>query len=367
MHTIEQIKNSYLNRFEQVQINSLYDANTIALSKALNLSRLDVNVLKLLSLTQDYQLRKILRLNYYELEKLVNQPKYIEFSIPKKRGGFRKIYSPEKKLKSAQKRLNYYLQGYYLLKKPGVVYGFTKNILKTNNFCNIADNAKNHVGKKHLLNIDLEDFFPSIPAERIKNLFISEHFNFNDHISTVLTLLCTYNDELPIGTPTSPVLSNFICLELDDELKKYCSINNIAYSRYADDLTFSSNDRITQDNTSQIIKIINKHKFNINIKKLHSQSSNRRQTVTGLTVNSKVNVNRKLLKQVRAMIYDLSINGLDLSAKKHFNTKGKLNPELKVKFLYKLDGYINFIGQIRGNEDSLYLKFKKEFNNILTN
>src|SRR5690606_17442000 len=202
----------------------------------------------------------------------------------------------------------YFLQAYYLCIKPTAVFGFVINPHYLGHACHIAENAKMHTDKKHVLNIDLKDFFPNISASRVQSVFKSSYFNFDAPMATALTLLTTYQGKLPTGAPTSPVLSNFVCLKLDADLKNFCETKALQFTRYADDLTFSSHHQISTDTVLDLINLIKKNGFEINDKKLRLQSSNRKQVVTGLTVNQKVNVDRKLLKKVRAMLHDLATN-----------------------------------------------------------
>ena len=284
------------------------------------------------------------------------------YSIPKKRGGTREIVAPDQELKRIQKRLNYYLQACYLCIRPTPVHGFVINAGSRNSPCNIVANATAHVGKKYLLNLDLKEFFPRITARSILDLFRSVLFGFNNQISTALTLLTTFQGRLPTGAPTSPVLSNFICHGLDHELINFCESNNLNYSRYADDLTFSSNDPINPSITDELKTLVERHGFEVNQKKTRLTTSYRKQTVTGITVNEKVNVDRKLLKKTRSMLYDLSLNGAEAAARRHFNIQSEVTPEHTSTFISRLTGYINFTGQVRGLDDNMYLKFNEQLN-----
>ena len=321
-------------------------------------------VSQLLSIVSIPDLRILLKAQLVLINKLINEPDYVSFSIPKKKGGNRLIHSPESKLMRLQSRLNFYLQNYYHLIRPEGIHGFVINPNKKEKICNIVDNAKNHINQKQVLNLDLKDFFPSIQAYRVKELFVSDYFKFNDEVANALALLVTYEGKLPIGAPTSPVISNFICLELDAHLIAFCKENQINFSRYADDLTFSSNEDISKEIIRSIFEIIKQNNFEVNHKKTRLKSNNRKQTVTGLVVNKKVNVDRKTLKMVRAMLSDASKNGIEKAARKHF-TSNKTNPFFdSTYFLNRLNGYINFIAQVRGFDDDLVIKFKSEFNNL---
>jgi RNA-directed DNA polymerase len=295
------------------------------------------------------------------MEHIMNNPSYKCYSIPKKKGGTREIVAPGASLKKIQKQLNYFLQAYYLCIKPEEVHGFVINPHYLGEHCNIVANASPHVGKKYLLNMDLKDFFPGITAKRVKGLFQSSLFGYNDQISTSLTLLTTYHGKLPIGAPTSPVISNFICYQLDGDLITFSESHNLVYSRYADDLTFSSDEPIPPSTFEEITELIENNQFVINNKKTRLTTMNRRQVVTGITVNEKVNVNRTLLKRIRAMTHDLAVNGKEAATRKHFNIQGDISSELQEQFMNRLGGYINFIGQVKGKSDDTFSRLKLSY------
>lgn len=319
------------------------------------------NAYKFLSVNSPATLCRLIQTNFYELQDLINNPIYTHFRIPKKKSGYREISAPDSRLKNILKRLNYYLQAYYLCIKPDAATGFIINpkYLKTKN--DIIENAKMHVGKKYLLNIDLKDFFSSISSKRVKDFFSSDLFDFDEQITTALTLITTYKRKLPTGAPTSPVISNFLCLQMDQQIKAFCDSNFIQYSRYADDLSFSSNTEINQDLITEFIRIIQLNHFEINKKKLRIRRSDQKKVVTGIVVNEKVNVDRKLIRKVRAIIHDIKINGLELAAKRHLNAK-EINQKDLQYFKSKVEGYIRFIGQVRGKEDDIYTKLFNNFN-----
>lgn len=363
MYTAEQIRQ--LSREQKTKLWQYYAGKSSRFSgvyKALN--KHEINAAIILSIESPAELCRFSGIPFSELERIINQPEYKHFHVEKKNGSKREICAPEKQLKRIQKRLNYYLQAYYLSLRPEAVHGFTVNPHYLGRNCNIVENAKPHTGKKTVLNIDLKDFFTSIKAWQVKDILVSEIFDYDDQIATAITLLTTHQGKLPTGSPTSPVLSNFICLDLDKELTEYGEKNGIAYTRYADDMTFSTDGEISEDEILDIINIIRNKGFQINEKKLRLKCRNRKQTVTGLTVNEKVNVNRKLLKKTRAMLHDLSKNGADIATRKHFLVNGEVTPKLRGKFIYRLEGYINFIGQVRGKMDPIYRRMKSEFDVI---
>ena len=330
---------------------------SVKLSEDLSLiKRHELNTIQFLAIQTPHDLCNFFGMSFLDLENQINNCNYKRFFIQKKKGGAREILEPDLQLKDIQRYLNHYLQAYYLSIKPKEIHGFIIHPKYLESYNNIVSNANVHIQKKHLLNIDLKNFFPSISANRIKRLFISPLFNFNNSVANALTLLTSYQAKLPIGAPTSPVISNFICLEFDSEIIKYCLDKNISFSRYADDLTFSSNFKFDDEQISDIYFIIRKHNFEVNDKKVHLTASNRSQKVTGLTVNNKVNIERKLLKKIRAMQHDALTNGVEAATGKHFNLRQRATYSQQLKYVNKLIGYFNFVCQVRGKTDLLYLK-----------
>jgi RNA-directed DNA polymerase len=148
---------------------------------------------------------------------------------------------------------------------------------------------------------------------------------------------------------------------MDAELENFAKVNDLVYSRYADDLSFSSDKPIHNDSVLDIYSIIQRNHFKVNDKKIRMRHSGQRMVVTGITVNEKVNVNRTLLKRVRAMIYDMKVSGVENAAKKHFNKELDNEGKLIKKFMYRLEGYINFIGQVRGRNERVYMRLNSDF------
>jgi RNA-directed DNA polymerase len=155
------------------------------------------------------------------------------------------------------------------------------------------------------------------------------------------------------------VLSNIICLPLDYALSSYCENNQITYTRYADDLSFSSNKYFSEKCISEIRQIIKEQQFAINEKKFRINSRKSQQKVTGLVVNNKVNVDRTYIKTLRACLHNWKLSGLEHAAAKHYCVIMPSN-EQQTQFVNKLKGQIEFIGMVRGKEDKIYLKLRKE-------
>lgn len=310
---------------------------------------------EILSVVDFYDLQNFLKVDGRTLEELINRPSYDTFKIPKKKGGHRKIQAPSADLLAVQRTLNHYFQAIYLMAKPKEVHGFINKPEGYEFIHSIVSNAKPHVNKKHVLNMDLKDFFPSISAKRVRQILV-KHLGINDsQMADILALLCTYQKSLPIGAPTSPVLSNFACIEMDKELADYCVLNSINYTRYADDLTFSCNEYFPEATIQGLRTIIGTHDFTINEKKFRLLSSKSKQTVTGIIVNKKVNVDRTYIRNIRALLHHIKTEGLEKAAKKHYKVTSA-DQFLQQKLIFKVKGQIDFVGQVRGKEDEIYLK-----------
>ncbi len=307
----------------------------------------------------------------YYLYRLPDIKKYYSFEIPKKNGETSIISTPTTSLKILQHKLNCILSIIFTPKFSS--HGFVKGK-------SIKTNASTHVKSKYVLNIDLKDFFPSINFGRVRGMFMAYPYRLSAPAATVLSQICCYNNQLPQGAPTSPIISNMICAKLDSQLLQLAKQNKCLFTRYADDITFSTCKKrfpktiaYTDETTNQIHvgddlnNIIKNNGFFINNEKVWFRTRDRRQTVTGLIVNDFVNVTRKYKNQVRAMLHALKKYGPE-KTKKEFESKYFNNntPEWKClpKFELVLKGKIEYIGMIRGHESDIYLKYLSELKRI---
>jgi len=290
---------------------------------------------------------------------------YNTFEIKKKSGGSRIINAPNADLILILECIDFLIK---LIYKPHhSAYGFI-------NGKSINDNAKIHVGKNYVYNIDLKDFFHSFDLNRVKMGFYNYPFNLKkekEPIAYFLACLTTFTIDgkrvLPQGSPASPSITNLLCWRLDHRLFGLSKRFGIDYSRYADDITFSSNHNVYKGEfIKELKRIIKVEELVINPKKTRLQSRLTRQEVTGLTVNSKTNVTRKYIKEIRMYIYYCEQYGL-VRANNIFLKDFRL---LKgVDELFKppaldmyLRGKLNFLSMVKGKDDSTYLKLEKRFN-----
>lgn len=250
---------------------------------------------------------------------------YTSFAIPKKSGGERVISAPMSELKDIQKKLAVALwtqqQIVWEQKNiyPNISHAFEKNK-------SIFTNAKIHRNKRFILNIDLENFFDSFHFGRVRGYFEkNSEFKLPIDIATIIAQLSCYNGKLPQGSPCSPIITNLICQVLDMRILKIAKKHKLDYTRYADDLTFSTNDKIFLDDHEHFLhkieKVIEHSGFKVNEKKTRLLFRDSRQEVTGLIVNKKINIDSRYYKATRAMANSLyatgnfKIDGADGTAK----------------------------------------------------
>lgn len=205
---------------------------------------------------------------------------YNVFKIKKRNGQYRTIYEPNDLLKTIQRNILSNILNNFSISKYAKAY--KKGIC-------LKDNAIVHLNKDIILKLDIIDFFDNIEFDSIYYNCFSKNY-FPKSIGILLTQLCTYNNHLIQGAPTSAYISNLVMKEFDKELGSWCVEKNISYTRYSDDLTFSGN-----FNPSIIIikvrKMLYKYRLELNNKKTKVIKKNNRQSVTGINVNKKLQVN----------------------------------------------------------------------------
>lgn len=247
--------------------------------------------------------------------------KYETFAIPKKTGGVRTISAPHPELKLLQRRLSDGLQSCWHeidaaknIKKP-ISHGFRRG-------CSILTNASVHRGRRFVFNVDIKDFFDSINFGRVYGYFLkNKDFALTESAAKIIAAISCHEGKLPQGSPCSPVISNLIGQILDVRLTKLAQRYGCSYSRYADDLTFSTNERAfpsaiaspgvdhSWTTGAALSKIIEKSGFQLNTKKTRMQYRNSRQEVTGLIVNRRINTHPAYRRLTRAMTHQLVTTG----------------------------------------------------------
>ncbi len=284
------------------------------------------------------ELAKDIGVNYQQLKNIINYSDnfYNTFYLTKKKKDKKRIIdSPNSELKGIQRwiLLNVLNQIKISDRANGFIIGR-----------GIKRNAAIHLNKKYVLCIDIKDFFPSIKFKQVYECLLK---GLGDQeLSYKITKLCTYKNYLPQGAPTSPALSNIVFKPIDDEITKLCNSSLISFSRYADDLTFSSDNRqALVDIISRVKKILNKYSFYLNQKKTRIYSGKGKMIVTGITINSgKLSVGKNIKRNIRSSLFNLIIKK-DTTINKN-----------------KLFGYLSFVKDI---EPEFYKKIMTYNNSLL--
>ncbi len=267
---------------------------------------------------------------------------YKTFEIPKKSGGTRKVCAPISDLKEIQEQLYDVLLEYqqYVRKRDNIRTNISHGFEKDKS---IITNAQIHRNKRLVINIDLQDFFDSFHFGRICGFFEKNRdFLMSHEVAIVIAQLTCYQGKLPQGAPTSPIITNLICQIFDNRILKVAKRYHLDYTRYADDLSFSTNDKnfLSQWTSfyNELSSEIERSGFKININKTSISYRDSRQMVTGLITNKKIGVDHRYYKQVRAMADSLYKTG----AYRIDGVEGTIRQlEGKFAFIDQLDKYNN--------------------------
>lgn len=271
---------------------------------------------------------------------------YKIYKIKKHNGKYRTIYEPNLILKQIQKQILVTILNNKSISKYAKAYH--KGIA-------MKDNAIPHINKEMILKLDIKDFFENISFLDIYNSCFPIEY-FPKSVGMILTYLCTYDNHLTQGSPTSAYISNLVMKEFDEELGNWCDLMNISYTRYSDDMTFSG-----KFNPSELItkvrKMLYKLGLELNNDKIHIVHKSSSQNVTGIVVNEKMQVNIKYRNKIRQEIYYIKKFGLSSHLK-----KCDINIDSKI-YLNILYGRILYVLQINEN-DKEFIKYKEFIKNL---
>ena len=295
---------------------------------------------------------------------------YKHFKIPKKSGGYREISAPrDKSFKAILQYLKEILESLY--SPSDYAMGFTSGR-------SVVTNAENHVGKNYVFNIDLKDFFPSIERWRVASRLRLAPFEFSEEVANTIADLCCIRvggDNgvryvLPQGAPTSPIITNMVCDRLDENLGKLAKWYRVEYTRYADDITFSSNHNVYRRKSAfrkQLKRIIEEQHFTINSAKTRLQKRGTRQEVTGVTVNERTNVRHAYVRDIRNALYIWKRYGHS-AAESRFTIKYRAEKGYvkagTPSLVNVISGKLQYLKMLKGMEDGVYKKLQAEFENL---
>ena len=299
--------------------------------------------------------------------------KFKTFRIPKKSGGVRTISAPvNSHYLYLLRYINQMLQSVY--SAPRCATGFIRNK-------SVVTNAKFHVGKAYVYNTDLKDFFLRISRKQVCEALQQPPFNWPFNVAYLIASICCMNSQtedvsspekycLPQGAPTSPILTNIVCLDLDREITEISKKRDIIYSRYADDMTFSC-DRDAFGVNSRFIRdlkhILYTHKLKQNTRKTRLQHRGMRQEVTDLMVSEKVNVQRSYISNLRNLFYIWENYGKEAAARSFATVYKRTHKDIKhvpnmVNVVY---GKLMYLKMVKGDTDPIYLKLFDKYTSLI--
>ena len=271
---------------------------------------------------------------------------YKIYKIKKRNGKYRTIYEPNSILKQIQKRILVNILNNKSISKYAKAYH--KGI-------QLKDNAIPHINKEMILKLDIKDFFENISFLDIYNSCFPIEY-FPKSVGMILTYLCTYDNHLTQGSPTSAYISNLVMKEFDEELGNWCNLRNISYTRYSDDMTFSGA-FYPSELITKVRKMLYKLGLELNNDKIHIVYKSSSQNVTGIVVNEKMQVNVKYRNKIRQEIYYIKKFGLSSHLK-----KCDINIDSK-RYLNILYGRVLYVLQINEN-DKEFIKYRQFIENL---
>lgn len=302
---------------------------------------------QLQSLETEEDLYYLLKTVKQKFQLLVINPPYHIFQIPKRSGGLRTIEDPADELQKIQENLKKYLQALYHCHRTDAAYGYISRADDESEKKGILENALAHAKDDYLLNADLKDFFHFISWQKIYSNLTAFPFSVHHNVTTAICNICTLQGRLPMGAPTSPSLSNIAAYPFDGELTNFCKQENINYTRYVDDMSFSSNTAISSRQVELISSILVKEGYELNKNKFIQFNKGETKTITGLEIkDGNVKVADRFINEVQKEIELL---------KEYVLMQTRLHPQrplddLLAKPLQKINGALLFIASVHGED-----------------
>lgn len=327
---------------------------------------------------EDYRPFTQTKFNFY-INPNHTKGRYREFYIPKRSGGRRRISAPRTgTYKHMLHALNLLLSAVYTPSAHAMGFAPGRSIVT---------GAKVHVGQHFVFNTDLHDFFPSVRRARVKSRLLLPPFSFTEEVAIAIAGLCTLRVDhpsgddgssgrptyvLPQGAPTSPLLTNAVCDRMDRRLAGLARRRGANYTRYADDITFSSPHNLYVEGSAfraELARILSVEGFEMNEAKTRVQRSGQRQEVTGLVVNRRVNVCRHYVRSLRAVLYVWRRYGYDAALAallRHDRVVPERRGRRRLPDLTRvIEGRLLFVRQVRGTADPLYARLQAAFDALV--
>jgi RNA-directed DNA polymerase len=304
-------------------------------------------------------LAALLQTDRHKLQLLAATTSYNAFVVKKPSGGERFIEDPAPPLKKIQRQLNAYLQAKCHLCRTAAAYGFMIAVKGDTEPRGVRANARRHLGATYMLNMDFDDFFHTISAERVAKVFGEGVYEFDDELVALLTQLCTFGQRLPMGAPTSPVLSNLASIELDNDLLDIARREDWRYTRFVDDMTFSSDSEPFDLHHVQLIaNTASLYGYCINPEKTKLLGASAPKVVTGIVVGkNKIGLTDELLAEIQHDLAKLRTLHETQYQSGYENTKWVADFEQHVR------GQLAFTKDVLGENDVVFQNLMERFEN----
>lgn len=321
-------KKAQLNGFSSISIEKCLNYSKKLIENNIPVIYDSTNFSGLVGYNTKYIRRSIVSTTYF----------YRYFEIKKKNGKIRKLAEPLPSLKEIQKWiLNEIL---YNVKVSKHAKGY---IPKRGLF----EHLKYHKNEEIVLTLDIDNFFTNIKFDLVFKVF--SNLGYSNNVSYILSKLCTLDNALPQGAPTSPYISNIILYDFDNCISAYCKKNNIKYTRYADDLAFSGNFE-----SKELIELIKENLKNLNLKinrdKTQLMKKNTQQIVSGVVVNEKIQIPKTIRNKIRNEMFYINKFGI----KSHLE---KIN-EHRENYVLHLLGKINYLLYLNPKDEE-FIRYKQ--------
>ena len=314
------------------------------------------------------QLSQCLRVDAKSLNRVFKNRTYNVFKVPKKQvGKWRTIEDPADDLELVQRRLAKAFNNLYEKHLPLSVHGFIPKFICQGKPRDIFSNASTHLNCDFVLNVDLKDFFHSVTKSMIKKRLV-DYYDIDSSIAAYIAKIATYKKRLPMGSSLSPVMSNLMALQLDIELETIAKQNNLSYSRYVDDITFSGDHDFKALLLPRLDKLIAKYEFERNEAKISYFKQGEISAVTGLLLHAdgtlypqkelldSINENVLKLHSLKQTYQNCIALGIQSQrAKKRFK-----------KLKNSISGQISFVERVLGSENIIVNQLSEKYNNILS-
>jgi len=306
-----------------------------------------------------HSLQHLLKLSLRKIQHLEKVKKYTIFTIPKKNGSERIIENPDDTLKELQRNINSYLQAVYYFVKHPASYGFCMNVKRDKYPCTVYTHALQHTGCQYLLNADLKDFFHTITWQKLFEVLQNPPFIHDQDCIKWICDITTHSNRLPMGAPTSPVLSNLAAGKLDLAMTAVANKFQCKYTRFADDLSFSSGNPYPDNLKKDVVQTIQEHGFVPNLQKIKEYGKGDIKIITGLQVAEHVTLGAAYWQKTDMLVQQLKAIKCLLQTRPSITIHNQAE-DIKER----INGFLAFAQMIGGPENEKIQQVEARLGNI---